>query len=224
MRLVMATVLCALTALFSYAASGSALGSFIGSTALLTLIVPPVVLMRDPLREQVATAGLCVVGVVSIWLIALTSGVSMAQWARCSCVLMAYSFTLAGLAVVLRRVRFDLSLTSAVTVVLGLAWLGWPVWLSHHLNSSAAGVLVAAHPLFAINGVLRHLGAWTHQGLMYQVSAMGQDVPYVLPTSVLPCVLLHGAIAAVLLALAAWRRASRQRDAPAGEVVGASAG
>ena len=52
--------------------------------------------------------------------------------------------------------------------------------------------VVAIHPLFAINGVLVNLGAWSHLPIAYrELTTLGQDVPYTLPASVWPMVLVH---------------------------------
>jgi hypothetical protein len=59
--------------------------------------------------------------------------------------------------------------------------------------------LVVEHPIFTLNSIFPSLGVWTQQRLMYQLTPLGQDVPYRLPTSIWPCVLLHGVIGLCLL-------------------------
>ena len=70
-------------------------------------------------------------------------------------------------------------------------WLTCPIWLPA-ATSARIDALLAVHPLFALNGVLKELGFWTHQPLAYRyLFTLGQDVPYSLPRSILPSAVLH---------------------------------
>jgi MFS family permease len=90
-------------------------------------------------------------------------------------------------------------LAAAVTTVLFIAWFSWPVWLSPFVSGHSGALVVAwlapAHPLLAINRVFIDSGLWTQQPLMYPLTALGQDIPFSMPTSILACVLAHAIIA-----------------------------
>ena len=56
-------------------------------------------------------------------------------------------------------------------------------------------VLVPAHPVFAINTILRErLGYWVEQAIAYHYTNLSDDVAYNLPHNVWPSVGLHVAI------------------------------
>jgi hypothetical protein len=126
------------------------------------------------------------------------------DWAACTAAVGAFAFALAGLALVLRGARVGPPVASFATTLLGLAWLTWPVWLSPWLAGRAGlvGWLVPAHPLLAVNSVVRHLGIWDEQPLAYNLTTLNRDVPYPLPGGILRTVLVHGAIGVVLLSAA----------------------
>jgi len=115
--------------------------------------------------------------------------------------------------------------TAWIAVIIGVAWLTWPVWTSPFINITLARWLTPAHPLMAINSVVMNYGAWLQQPLMYRYSSLGQDVPYLPPQSIWPCVLVHGAIALLLLAPEWWRARGRwqRREAAAGSTAAPSA-
>src|SRR5438876_1142672 len=66
-----------------------------------------------------------------------------------------YALGFSSLAAFLVRIR----ISPAVVVILCLAWLSWPIWLAPALRGRASAerivaVLVAANPIFAIQGAL----------------------------------------------------------------------
>jgi hypothetical protein len=195
-------ILSIVTTALCYAAAGDSLGFWLGPIALCALIVPPLV-ARQPDRLRVLfEAGAVVDGVAVVWLIvALVSPqATRLQWLMCCLVLLAFAWALWGLTRVLR--------SAAVVTTIALAWLTWPVWMSPWVTASAAAWLAPAHPLLAINHVMANLGVWTQQRLMYPYTALGQDVPYAMPRSIWPCVLVHGIVGLMALLPALWRRAS----------------
>jgi len=106
-------------------------------------------------------------------------------------------------------------------MLVGLAWLTWPVWMSPWIagRDELVGALVRPHPPLAVNGVLvGEAGMWHQRQFAYHLTTLDQDVPYVLPTSVWPAVLLHGIVGGVclgavgLLPLARRRRATASPD------------
>jgi hypothetical protein len=175
---------------------GANLGLFLGTLLLVTLCTPALAL-SVALRLVWAPAGSIVLGAGGVWLLfASNADVTTGEWVRCCLVLAAYVVALAGLASLLRDcVRAPLA--SALTVLPALLWLTWPVWLSHGLTEPLTSWLVPAHPGFAINAVLKHLGTWDHAPIAYStLTVLDQDVPYRLPASILPSVAIHALIGA----------------------------
>jgi hypothetical protein len=193
---------------------GTNLGLFLGTLLLITLCTPPLVL-SVPTRLAWIPAASIVLGASIVWLISASAAdVTATEWLRCCVVLAAYVAALAGLASLFRSVGLSPLLASALTVILGLLWLTWPVWLSHWLTEPLAAWLVPAHPGFAINAVLKHLGTWDHAPIAYSaLTVLDQDVPYHLPRSILPAVVLHALIGASA-AFIAIARDKRVRTAP----------
>jgi len=192
----------------SYLAAGASLGLLFGPVLLATLFTPPLVLARS-LSGGILEWLAIVVGVCAVWI--LTGGLLVREWAACTLVLAAYLLALAGVAILLARWRVSPVLASAITVVLGLAWLTWPIWLIRALSGSGGeklvGWLAAAHPLLAINGVvLNRFDEWDRYRLAYQqLTTLNQDVFYHLPRSVIPAIALHGIIGVVCWTLVALR-------------------
>jgi hypothetical protein len=203
-----------------YAAAGASLGLYFGGTLLATIVAPPVVLAHETLaRRAFAYAGV-VDGVGLVWLIAaLRSETTLGDWLACYVLLAAYVLALAGLALLMLRLRAGAIAASATAVVAGLLWLTWPVWLSPWLSGDRGAAIVAwlapAHPLLAINGVLFHLGAWSEQQLAYHLTNLQQDVPYRLPTNALPSIAAHLLIGAALAFLGARQSHQKKLEAPA---------
>jgi hypothetical protein len=176
---------------------GLSLALFIGGLFFLTTILPPLILTQATLQRRLLVAGCVVDGIAIVWLTAVFSPqVSFMDWLGCYGVLIAYATLLSGVVIGLTRLRLPSLTASAITVTVSLVWLTWPVWLSPYLTGPSADAIVARlaaiHPLFAINGVLVNLGTWSHLPIAYrELTTLGQDVPYTLPTSVWPMVLVH---------------------------------
>src|SRR5205814_3886332 len=114
-------------------------------------------------------------------------------WSRATLVLLIYIFAIAGLAALLQRVRIP----PAVAVLLSIAWLSWPIWLASVLRGRESAervvaVLVAANPTFAMQGSLfkSFPVPWAQYRIAYQLTNIGDDIAYQMPTSVFWCVLL----------------------------------
>jgi len=185
---------------------------------LIALYVPALVSVESG-WDRITSAGAAIVGVAIIWAIATGSmDVSFAEWLRCTLVLGAFVITLAGCVSLLSLIRLPWPVASGLTTLLALLWFTWPVWLSHALTQSRVDWLVPAHPLLAINGVVAHLGAWDRMPIAYRsLTVLNQDIPYHLPRSIAPAVLVHSAIGLAGLMLEI-RRATRPiaRENPAG--------
>ena len=91
---------------------------------------------------------------------------------------------------------------AGMAIVVGLAWLSWPVWLSAALVrggfSGTVQNLVWLHPPLVINGILTGEPAWTERSLAYHLTDLNQDVPIRLPANVGQCVAVHGILGLVL--------------------------
>ena len=202
-------------AMLCYSAAGHSLGFYLGPVVGASLVVPPLVAGARGRLGAVIVAGSVIDGIGVVWLVrALGADATLSQWLACYVVLAAFACALAGLTWVLRRTIGGLA-ASAVTIVLALAWLLWPIWTSPWITADGAAWLSPAHPLLAANHAVLDLGVWTQQSLVYRYTALGQDVPYALPESIWPCVLLQGLIALGLLWPEHRRPAPGPSSAPA---------
>jgi hypothetical protein len=196
-------------------ASGSnPLGAWIGAVAMATLIVPPIAKNEPDRWRALLAAGAAADGVALALLACVFAGhQSFLQWLACYLVFIAFAAALIGLSRVIGMIA---------TILLASAWLTWPIWLTPHINGAIAAWLTPAHPIFAVNHVLREYGEWVQQRLMYQWSRLGQDVPYLPPRSIWPCVILHLLVGG--LALVAWGRSKEASPAPPPESKSAAEG
>jgi len=190
-------------------AGGGTLGLYLAPLVFVVLLVAPLVLA---VPHSLLAAGvvplLAAAGVSVIW---LTSG--PAAWGEvfaCALVLLSVALLAGGLALILARGLGSATVGGAVAVVVLLVWLTWPIWLSASLESSAGQrltpQLTVFQPLLAVNAVVKELGIWTQQRVMYNLTALGQHVSYGLPESIWPCVLAHGLTGLALGAMARRRR------------------
>ena len=198
-------------AVLCYLAAGVSLGFFLGPIAAAALVVPPMVSGSRDRFAAVVAAGAFTDSIGFAWLIAIsTPDVTFMQWLACYVILVAFAFALAGTAWLLRRGVGSIA-SGAITTIAALAWLAWPIWTSPWITAPIASWMTPAHPPLAINHVLLDLGVWTQQPWMYRHTVLGQDVAYVLPQSIWPCVIVHALMAAGL----AWpARSSRRGPRP----------
>jgi hypothetical protein len=130
-----------------------------------------------------------------------------------------------GVAALLKRAGIPSVGASAITVLLAVAWLAWPIWLSPWIagRETLVAWLVWPHPLFALDGALRHLGPpWTERHQMYtRLTVLNQDVFYALPRGIMGAVLVHAGIA--LAALLPCRRVISRSAQKAAETPAAGA-
>jgi hypothetical protein len=196
--------------LWCWWAVGGALGLFLGAILLLTLYMPGLSLAGHSALRWIAPVAASA-GVGLVWLFAISGAdVTWGEWVRCCLVLGAYAWCLTGFVVLLSAARIPAALSAGITLLLGLLWLTWPVWLSPWLTQGLADWLVPANPLLAINGVLRHLGTWDHGSLAYSsLTVLNQDISYHLPRSIWPAVLSHLGIGTTPIGISAWRRLTR---------------
>jgi hypothetical protein len=192
-----------------YVVLGTTTGLFFAAVVVVALLAPPLVVACAERPWQAIVWSSVVDGVAAALLAAVADPyVTLLDWVRAYVLLAAFALALWGVARLLVRARVAPVLASALTVLLALAWLAWPVWLSPWLGGRGALVswLVPAHPLLALDGALRHLGPpWTEHHYMYtRLSVLNQDVAYSLPRGVGAAVALHAAIG--LACLLPYRR------------------
>jgi hypothetical protein len=197
-----------------YFVLGATTGLFFATVAIVALVTPPLVLAHaDRMRQAIVWSSVVDGAAVALLAAVADPYVTLLDWVRAYLLLAAFALASWGVARLLVRVRVVPALASALTVVLALAWLAWPVWLSPWLAGREALVswLVPAHPLLALDGALRHLGPpWTEHHLMYtKLSVLNQDVAYSLPRGVGAAVVVHAAIG--LACLLPYRRLMLRR-------------
>ncbi len=196
-----------------YLAAGATLGDYLGGVIMLALILPAVCAGRGNLLWAFVRGGAAIDGVGVGWLLSLSGSITIAQWLCGYAILAAFGLALVGMVLALERVRIGGLGAAAITCIIGLLWLSWPVWLATALRSEHGTMLVRwlvpAHPLLALNHVIAQQGAWLEGQIIYPHVTLGQDIAYELPASILPCVAFHLLLAGGLLVLA--RRAHRHR-------------
>ena len=189
---------------------GAGLALFLGAILLSALYLPPIALAQTG-ASRWAAPGAAAAGIAIIYLLSLTQAdITAAEWLRCSLVCLAFSFALCGFATILTLLRLSAPTAALFTVIFALAWLTWPVWMSPWLTQTKVDWLVPAHPLLGVNGVLQHLGSWDRAPIAYRhLTILNQDIPYHLPRSIIPAVVVHVAIGAMGLAPGALRPSNR---------------
>lgn len=179
-------------------AAGATLGLFFGGMAFAALLVPPLCLAEARLADRLLVAGAVNDGIATVWLVAVFfSPVTFLQWLGCYLLLICWCGALAGLACSLNRLLRSAIPAAAGAMAAAMLWLAAPVWLAH----ADVQWYLPAHPLLAINGVLKNLGIWSQHPIAYQyLLNLGQDVPYELP-GIWPAAMIHLAIGVAGLVL-----------------------
>lgn len=124
--------------------------------------------------------------------------------ARGALVVVSFSTAAGGLSALAARL-LERSAATLATMLLGGAWLFWPLAIAQRPPMLAT--LVLLHPPLAINAAAIDLGIWTQRPGAYRITRLGQDIPYALPSGVTPCVAAHALLGAGLLALRGRGRA-----------------
>jgi hypothetical protein len=97
--------------------------------------------------------------------------------------------------------RLPAVVAAASTVVVGLGWLTWPVWMAPWLTGEGREAVVAwlvwGHPVFALNGAMLEAFPvpWAQMPIAYRLTNIGDDIGYEMPQSVWACVIVHALIA-----------------------------
>ena len=198
-------------------AAGPTLGLFLSGLLLVAFITGPLIVAEKTWLGR----ALCVFGIIHgvaiVWLYAaLKIELDPSLLAACYLTLASFVLALAGLTAFLHPLGVG---AGAMTTLLATAWLTWPIWLSPALHGARGEHLVAwllpANPIFAANGMLRlqeGMGIWNERSLAYNLTTLQDEVLYSLPTSVLPCVLLHVGIAVSCVLPAFWNTTRKRRS------------
>jgi hypothetical protein len=193
---------------------GMSLSLPLWALAVVALLVPAFVVTTPRRADRPWVAMSVNDGVGFALLLAMYDAeIGLLTWLRAYLVLLGFSLLLlAGVSLLRGR------LGAAIVSTLAMAWLAWPILLAGVRAEQAerlAAILVPIHPPMALNGLLRDLGAWTHQPASYRLMSLGQDVPYALPTSAWPCVFAHLSAAALLMGVAWVLQRRRPAATPA---------
>ncbi len=134
-------------------------------------------------------------------------------------VVAAVAFSLIGLLALADRLRIPGAFAIGVLIVQSALVLTWPIWAAKLLlkfdSQWLVDLLVKIGPLFAINASLDPTDAFTHRPLAYRLMNLGQDIPYTMPMSIWPCVIVHaltGACGVFLSSLGLRGRTLHQVD------------
>jgi hypothetical protein len=172
-----------------------------------TFLLPAAVLEQSGLGKIIAGFFAIIAPVAIVWMVAVfVTPDTIGQLLQTIIVLICYGLTIGGIALALRRLKLPSVFAAAVAIVLGLAWLSWPVWLAPLLvNGGMVRSLVAVHPPLVINGILTAEPSWTERSVAYQLTDLNQDVAIELPRNCDACALLHGIFGVVLWVIAILR-------------------
>lgn len=194
-------ILSGIAGVFCYLAAGVSLGLFLGGLLLAALITGPLVAAETTWHGRALAVAGIIHGIAGVWLYAtIKADLDLGLWAASYLTLITLVFAIAGLTAFARRLGLGRIGAGAIVTLLAIAWLTWPIWLSPALHGrpgeKAVAWLVAAHPIFALNGVLRErFGYWAEQGIAYNLTNLSDDIAYSVPDNVLKCVLLNVGIA-----------------------------
>lgn len=130
----------------------------------------------------------------------------------------AVAFSLLGLLLLYVRIGVTTSLAISLLLVQGVLFFTWPIWAAQWLVRFdvqwLVDLLVKIGPLFAINGAIDPTDPLTHRPLAYRLMNLGQDIPYAMPTSVWPCVIVHVIVGLPGIALLARQRGTAPATSP----------
>lgn len=194
-------------------AAGIGLGLFFGSAAAVATLAGPLSLAGSDRWNRLLAWAAVVDGAGTVLLIAtFLSVVTLTQWLWCYLVLCASAFALAGIAAALGRLFRSPAAGATMSIVIGYAWLAWPIALAPQIDSSlsrdVARTAIAAHPWMAMNRVLLDFGDWAHSTVAYNHSTL-QSLGEAIPKTILPCVVVHLLLGAAFLWLGTCTQSER---------------
>jgi hypothetical protein len=205
-----------------YWAAGPTLGLFFGSLVLVALITPPLMTTAPDWRSRALTFACILVPHLIAWFIAYQrSSIRFNELLNSAIVLISFAAAIAGIAllgnVVTRgrirggasgAIRLGVVAISAITTIVALASLTWPIWMSKTWNGSDSSAAVDRYlrlnAAMVINGqLLPATGPWTEQSIAYHLTDLNQDVPYTMPRRILASAFMHAGIAALCIVVVA---------------------
>jgi hypothetical protein len=191
-----------------YWQTGLTLGLFLAPLVLATIFAPCLILTEKHWRTRPTVLLGLISGPALVWLAVArnTHIITLHQVLLCVLVISAWLSVICGGSLTLRELRIVPNLAATVTVLMSFIWLTWPIWLSPALagHQRAVAWLCWAHPIIAINSVVRQLGLWGSpmggSDLAYRyLTILNQDVAYPQSQSIWPCVLSHGLVGVALM-------------------------
>jgi hypothetical protein len=203
-------LLCVAASLVGYAVAGPSLGLFFWGFCVLSFFVPAAVLAARDTREALIHIASTTAAVAIVWLVPVCQTPdTLAQWAQLVLVLASYGLAIGMVTLLAARTHMGFPLASGLAVLLGMAWLTWPLWFLPYLmrfSTGTANFMVDIHPPLVANGILVSESPWTEKSLAYQLTSLNQDVPVELPKRGWLCIAVHGGLGMVLLLTCARRR------------------
>jgi hypothetical protein len=180
--------------------AGISLGFFFGGFFVAALVAPAAIFSARCVRSGILPVAFTALAISLMWLGGVhRDEASFGQWLELGLLVFCLSFALAGLAGLLGR-YLGQTIAIALVVLLGLAWLIWPVWLCTYLAKSGsqttADALVEISPLLTANGVLKNESPISERTVAYQLTNLNQDIAMSLPDSPWKCAGFHALIAA----------------------------
>ena len=195
-----------LLTVLAYAAAQLSLGLFLAPLGIVAIIGPSLALAPRAWIDRFIAVGALLLPILVIWLVPVfQSPVAIGEYLRACLLLGSFTFAIVSLAWAMHRLLSSPALAAAIVLVLSVAWLSWAIWAAKYLAGDERAALVDkliwAHPVFSMNGLLRipFPVPWVQYKFAYMHTNIGQDIPFELPGSVWPCVVLHVAIGGVLL-------------------------
>ncbi|MGA2585237.1 MAG: hypothetical protein ABSG31_18350 [Tepidisphaeraceae bacterium] len=197
------TALAAGATAIGYASAGATLGLFIAGFFAVTFLTPIFVARGWPMviAATIGAAGVWLIGVIS-------AGDRISEWFSIVMVLLGYGLFISGVGAVCRCIGIGTVSAGAIGMLLGIAWLTWPIWLRVS-DAGWTNRLVELHPPLVANGVLHKEQPWTERVVAYHLTDLDQNVPIQLPTSGIPCAAVSG-ITGLALWFAARARTGRR--------------
>ena len=191
--------LAALAMLVCWHVAGISLGFFFGGFFVAVLVAPAAIFSAPCVRSGILPVALTAFAISLVWLFGVNrTAATFGEWIELGLMVFCLSFALAGLSGFLGR-YLGQTIAIALVVLLGLAWLTWPVWLCTYLAESGsqrtADALVETSPLLTANGVLRNESPISERTVAYQLTNLNQDIAMSLPDSPWKCAGFHALLA-----------------------------
>jgi hypothetical protein len=212
-------------AIACYLVAGASVNLFLGHLVLLIVLAPVFAMAEETAVARLTALAATLLPVIGVGFFAYTrSEIYFAEWWRVAATLLLIPFALSAMSVALGQVKCPITVSAAVSVGVGLAWLTWPIWASQTWQGegSAARVILLSniHPGMLIDAQLaKTSGGWTGQTLAYHLTELNQSVSYSPPHTIWPAVILYGLLGGIPFGLQLaleWRQRQRLTREPSG--------